>query len=75
MFGGGWFLVKAGWMIWKSEMATYIYTVKPPFYVPYVSYYILFYQLREANRSGWLHATGVYRLGDDKADFHATGSI
>ena len=62
-------------MIWKFEMASYIYTVEPPVHEPNVSHHLSLYQLREANRSGLLHATGVCRMGGDKAGFHATEPI
>ena len=39
-------------MIWKFEMVSYIYTVKPPVHEPYVSHNLSPYQLREANHSG-----------------------
>jgi hypothetical protein len=62
-------------MIWISEMVSYIYTVKPRVHEPNASYHLLLYTLREDNRSGWLDATGGYRKGVDKADFHAIGAI
>ena len=32
-------------------------------------------QLRESRYVGWIHATGIFRKSDDKADFHAMTAI
>jgi len=31
--------------------------------------------LRESSLIGWIHATGICRLGGDKAGFHAIAAI
>ena len=43
--------------------------------MPFPSAHLLVQQLRKANQTGWLYATDVCLITDDKAGFDAIGLI
>ncbi len=62
-------------MTWKFEAKTYFYTLKISQMNQVSPFNFSVHQLRETKYVGWFHATGIFRINGDKADFHAIGAI